>query len=400
MKNVLLIGSELGKGGAERSISLLSYYLQDHYKVTLCILSGTGRQKYYKTCDDVVFIDPPTHTGAIGKIVAWRYRLKRMKQLKKEKAIDVSVSFLEGPDYVNVLTRGREKLVLSVRGSKVHDGQISGSQGALRKKILIPWLYKKADEIVTVTDALKQELVDHFSIDQKKIKTIYNFYETKVIAEKAMQPLSEDEEKIFSKPVIISSGRLHMQKEFDKLITVFAALKKQVDARLMILGDGDLLESLKQLAVSLGLKYSVWKDRKGFEEADVYFMGFQDNAFKFYRNSKLFALSSSWEGFPNVLAEALICNLPVVTTDCYTGPREILHVTGLETASINHAINTEVGTLLPMLNDINRAKIKLWTEAMQYWLSHPAPPPAAFEQLTRRFTLEEMLQQWKAVINN
>ena len=121
MKNVLLIGSELGKGGAERSISLLSFYLEPYYNVTLCILSGTDREKFYKTCSNVVFIDPPAAKNIFQKVNAWKYRLKKIRQLKKQLDIDVSISFLEGPDYINVLTKGKEKVVLSIRGSKVHD---------------------------------------------------------------------------------------------------------------------------------------------------------------------------------------------------------------------------------------------------------------------------------------
>lgn len=398
MKNVLLIGSELGQGGAERSISLLSYYLQDHYNVTLCILSGTDREKFYKTCDDVVFIDPPAYTNALQKISAWRHRIRKLRQLKKDKNIDVSLSFLEGPDYLNVITRRNEKIILSIRGSKIYDGLITGMEGKARKKILIPWLYGKADEIVTVTNALKDELITHFSIKEKKIKTIYNFYEIDAIREKACQPLNSEEARIFSKPVIISSGRLHVQKEHDKMLRVFAHVRKKEDARLMILGEGDLLADLLKLAADLGLKAVVWNGEKDFEEGDVYFMGYQNNAFKLYQHSKLFALSSSWEGFPNVLAEALICNIPCVTSDCYTGPREILNIPGLQTASINYSIQTEVGTLLPMLQHIDDEKINLWTEAISYWLQQPKPSAEKFEALTQRFTLQEMLRKWKEVI--
>jgi hypothetical protein len=96
----------------------------------------------------VIFVDPPGYKGIAGKINAWRYRLKRVKQIKKENDIDVSISFLEGPDYVNVLTKGKEKVVLSIRGSKIHDKQIAGLMGKVRIKALIPGLYRRADEIM------------------------------------------------------------------------------------------------------------------------------------------------------------------------------------------------------------------------------------------------------------
>ena len=398
MKNVLLLGSELGKGGAERSISLLSYYLEQHgYNVVLCILSGTDRTKYYQTCKQVLFVDPPAYSGAIGKVKAWRYRLKRVKEIKRQYKIDVSISFLEGPDYVNVLTRGKEKIALSIRGSKMFDKEISGRMGTVRKKWLIPSLYKRADEIVCVTQALADELNTYFNIPTSKLKVIYNFYEEEVIRNKAAQPLTADEAKIFERPVIITSGRLHMAKEHDKLISILPFVQQQVPARLIILGDGALLNDLKNQAEQLGLKACVWNGK--YEDADIYFMGFQDNAFKFYEHSKLFALSSSWEGFPNVLAEALICHKPVVSTDCPTGPREILDIKGLQEPT-EKAIRINVGTLLPMLNIVDQQRYKLWAKEMVHWLNAPAPNAADYDELTKRFTLDAMIAQWSDVIEN
>jgi glycosyltransferase involved in cell wall biosynthesis len=399
MKNVLLIGSELGKGGAERSISLLSQYLEKNYNVTLCILSGRDRIKYYKTCNDVIFIDPPAATGLLGKARAWQYRIDKVKKLKKEKAIDISISFLEGPDYVNVLTKGNEKVVLSIRGSKVHDKVISGTMGVIRKNILIPWLYKKADQIVCVTKALNTELQHHFRINAKSLTTIYNFYESEEILAAAVEPLTEEEAKIFRKPVIITSGRLHKAKEQDKLIRIFSQLGRKVDARLMILGDGELKQNLISLTESLGLSVCDWP-LEGFKDADVYLMGFQPNAFKFYQHSQLFVLGSSWEGFPNVLAEALICNIPVITTDCYTGPREILNISGLPLTPVDVPSRTTIGTLLPLLTNPTAEVLQFWAEEINYWLQAAKPTKKEFAKLTNRFTLTAMLRQWQDVVEN
>lgn len=397
-KNILLLGSELGKGGAERSISLLSYYLEkDGYNVILGILSGKDRTSYYKTCKRIEFVDPPEGTGVMQKIGAWRYRLRKVKQLKKDNNIDICISFLEGPDYVNVLTKGKEKVVLSIRGSKMFDKVISGMMGTVRKKALIPFLYKRADEIVCVTKALAEELNTYFNISYDKLKVIYNFYEIDDLRTRAAEPLTAEEEKIFSKPVIICSGRLHVAKNHDKLIMALKKVKSDTDARLMILGDGELREDLVNQTRLLGMEAHIWDGT--YKDADVYLMGFQKNAFKFYRHSEIFALPSLWEGFPNVLAEALICEKKVVTADCPTGPREILNVEGLPHEPITDTRRTEVGTLGPMLYKEVPDSIDIWAKEIIYWLHHEQPASKHYETLISRFSLDTLLKNWHEVID-
>ncbi|MCB0697312.1 MAG: glycosyltransferase, partial [Chitinophagaceae bacterium] len=292
----------------------------------------------------------------------------------------------------------REKVVLSIRGSKMFDKVISGFMGQVRKKVLIPFLYKRADNIVCVTQALADELNTYFGINYDKLRVIFNFYEKEEIFANASVPLTEDEGKIFSKKVIITSGRLHVAKEHDKLVRILKKVKDHVDARLVILGDGELHGELTELARSLNLKPYDWDGT--YQDADIYFMGFQKNAFKFYQHSNLFALTSSWEGFPNVLAEAIICEKPVVSTDCPTGPREILNVAGLGPKPTEQLVRTPVGSLLPMLHDITDEIIDTWTDEINYRLDNPVPSTEEFNKLSDRFALETLLAKWQDIIEH
>ena len=98
---------------------------------------------------------------------------------------------------MNVITKQKEKVVLSIRGSKQYDKEIAGRGGELRKKVLIPVFYSKANTIVCVTRALAHELHKHFGIATSRLKTIYNFYETADIIARSNENLTKKKIKYF-----------------------------------------------------------------------------------------------------------------------------------------------------------------------------------------------------------
>ena len=124
------------------------------------------------------------------------------------------VSHLEGADYVNLLSKGPEKVVLCIHGSKLHDGNITGLVGWLRKKVLIPGLYNRADKIVTVSRDINPELIEGFGVKPDKLVTINNFFEVAQIEEKSRELLTAQEQAVYdSAPVLVTSGRLTIQKK-------------------------------------------------------------------------------------------------------------------------------------------------------------------------------------------
>lgn len=398
-KKVLLIASELGKGGAERSISLLSYHLSAHFNVTLCVMTKKLDELFYKTCDKVCFIDPPIATHFFGKIKAWIYKIKTIKAVKKQFKPDVVISFLEGPDYVNVLTRLDEKIILSIRGSKKFDQEISGVKGWIRKKLVIPYLYKKADCIVTVTQALAEEMNQFFKLPMARLKVINNFYEVDEIVEQSNKSLTFEESQIYQQRVFVHSGRLHMAKDQYSLIRAFSQIKHKQGVRLLILGEGPLKKELMEQAHECGLRVCDW-EIKGYCDADIYFMGFQKNPFKFYKNSDLFILTSLWEGFPNALTEALLCDVPVMSTDCSTGPREILSTKPYKTV-ISYPDYAKYGILMPLLT--SSKEIELWAEQLQVFVNDEGLSlryKDCSKDISNKYGLESILSKWVELINN
>jgi glycosyltransferase involved in cell wall biosynthesis len=137
-------------------------------------------------------------------------------------------------------------------------------------------------------------------------------------------------------PVIVGAGRLTRQKDFPTLIRAFARARAQRPCRLIILGNGELEAQLIALAKELKVEH------------DLSLPGFVANPYAYMARAQLFVLSSLWEGSPNVLTEALALGVPVVSTDCPSGPREIL-------------AGGEYGTLVPMEDDAALAQAMLAT---------------------------------------
>ena len=176
----------------------------------------------------------------------------------------------------------------------------------------IRWTLPYADALIGVS----QGVTDSFQIIGKIPPSILHVVQNPVITElmfsRAKEPVPHPWLASDQLPVMIGIGRLTLQKNFSLLIRAFAAVSKHYACRLVILGDGEDRAKLNQLCTLLKV-------------ADkVLFAGFQANPYAYLSRAKLFVLSSLWEGSPNVLTEAMALGVPVVATDCPSGPREIL----------------------------------------------------------------------------
>lgn len=178
---------------------------------------------------------------------------------------------------------------------------------------LLPWAYLHADAVVAVSRSVASDLERFARLPAGAVQTIYNPFDLERIAQLAAEPLSHPWFAPGQPPVVLAIGRLTRQKDFSTLIRAFAALREHRPARLLILGEGELRGELEALAQS----YRLTND-------DLRLPGFVTNPFPYLARCAVFALSSRWEGLPSVLIEAMACGAPVVSTDCPSGPREIL----------------------------------------------------------------------------
>lgn len=178
-------------------------------------------------------------------------------------------------------------------------------------KRLVKLFYRFADKIIAVSEGIKTNLVQEFHITPRNIEVIYNPIDLNRISELCEIPIQH----IFfedSFPIICSVGRLVPQKGFDILLRAFRNVTKEMDARLIILGEGPEKESLSRLVNDLAITEK------------VSFAGFQKNPYGFISKADIFVLSSRYEGLPMVMLEAMACSTPIISTDCKSGPREIL----------------------------------------------------------------------------
>jgi glycosyltransferase involved in cell wall biosynthesis len=174
--------------------------------------------------------------------------------------------------------------------------------------------YPMADAIAAVSDGIAEDLAERTGLPRERIKRIYN----PIVDARLLARARERPEHLWFRPeappIVLGAGRFASQKDFPTLVRAFARVRMQRPARLIILGqdqDGQH-EALLALAHELGC------------EQDVSLPGYVLNPFAYMAGAAVFALSSRYEGFANVVAEALACGCPVVSTDCRSGPSEIL----------------------------------------------------------------------------
>ena len=198
----------------------------------------------------------------------------------------------------------RQSNTIGLRG-----GEFAGIERRWRD-LLIPRLYPKADCVIANSDGVARNLAA-LGMPETRITAIPNGIDCAWIARQAQLPARLPPAAPGVK-TIITVGRLVAQKDHATLIRAVAAMGSGVGCRLVILGSGPEKPALRALADNLGLAER------------VHFAGYQANPYSFLAQSDLFVLSSRYEGMPNVLLEALACGLPAVSTDCPSGPSEIL----------------------------------------------------------------------------
>jgi len=405
-KKLLMVIPNLGLGGAQRAFHDHGVALREYYDVTEAVFD-LDLENLYPSGNPLESLRVTGGGGAATKLRNFFRRVAQLRRLKQRLKTDVCISHLEGADYVNLLSKGREKVVLLIQGSKTYDDNISGATGFLRKKVLMPWLYKRADHIVTVSRDIIPEMVRDFGIDPAKLTAINNSFEVEKVWTRAQEPLPSAMQAVYAaSPVLVTSGRLAIQKNQRPLLDVFVEVLKKQPTKLVFIGDGELRTELVAHARALGLRvYEAWSNDELTPDYDVYFVGLQHNPFQYIQPATLFVFPSAWEGFPLALGEAMTCGVAVLSTDCPTGPREMLAPDAPAPAvPLRTAEWAEYGVLLPMLTsaETHVADQQAWVDAIEQLLTQNATRQSLGAKARHRandFTHASTFARWHQLLS-
>lgn len=308
MKKVAILIYSLDAGGAEKVVSLLLPQLQQNFDVTLVLMNRTikydlqGFNKIYYLEDS-----SPTESGILKflklPLLAYKYAL-----FCKKNRIDISLSLLSRPNFIALLSKyftNKSKLIICEHSLLSKQYENFNFQSVINK-ILIRLLYKRSDAIISVSNGVKDDLISNFNIENT-ITTINNPLDLHMID----KIRDEKVDFKFDKYTFITIGRLDTAKNHELLIKSFHRIDNS-NCQLIIIGTGILENHLKNLVTELSL------------EKKIFLIGHVANPYAWLSKSSCFLLSSNYESFGIVLIEALACSLPIISTNCKNGPKEIL----------------------------------------------------------------------------
>ena len=295
-KNLLLIVPTLRLGGQERVAVNTAEILNETYNVTMVIFDS--REAIYLPNCELIELQLPAKSGAFNKAKNVFHRVVALKKLKKEREIDVSLSFGKTANLANTLSKTQGKTI-----SAVH-AYAGVTQGVLNRII-----YRFSDCVVGCSKKICSDIIQCFPEYENKVECVENPYDQKTIWAQGNETV---EDFTFGAHVVVAHGRLNEVKNHQRLIKSFSLVVQEIsDAQLLVIGEGEMRPELEELI----RRYNV--------EKNVSLLGFRKNPFAYLEKSTVYALTSYSEGFPNALVEAMFF-LPVISVDCKSGPREIL----------------------------------------------------------------------------
>lgn len=312
-RRILFFITSLGGGGAEsHTLRILNHLDRSRWAPSLAVVKGGGSYEQFLSPDVRIHdVSGYSVASSAGRLLLSAPRLRALVRRERPSLV---CSVMDVVNMMAVLTLATmtdpPKLALCVQMPP----KKGFAQSPLRRRMLLSatrHLFVRADRVIALSKGVKNELADIDPRLHDRTTVIHNAcVDDRILsAATAAPPDSMPDTKL---PVIVAAGRLQPEKDYPTLIEAFALVKREIDAELWILGEGPERARIERRIQALGLGDS------------VRLLGFQDAPQAFMRRATVFALTSLYEGFGNVIVESLAVGTPVVATDCPYGPREIL----------------------------------------------------------------------------
>jgi len=360
--HLAILVSFSGRGGVEHMISRIAPAIAER-GIRVDLLSIKQRPPYFEpACRGVNLVPMPfDHTRANLPALVRYLRSQRPAALLAAKDRAIRTAAL-ARRIAGVPTR-----VVGRLGTNLSES-LSGKPAAQRwmRTRTMRIAYARVDQVIAISEGVAADTRALTALPVERVSVVYNPAIPPDIAERAAGPSGHPWLDDKCLPVIVGAGRLTAQKDFPTLIRAFARLRHERECRLVIFGDGRERDALLGLAKELGVA------------DDLSLPGHTDRLFSALARADIFALSSRWEGLGNVLIEALAVGTPVVSTDCPSGPREIL-------------LDGRVGPLVPVGDDAALAV------ALQTTLASP-PAPDTWQASLSRFTLDNAVTDYLRIL--
>ena len=340
----ILIGS-LEQGGAQRmALRLLDGLERLGYDVHLIMLDGTREVSPHGaperaselSCRLIRLSALRADRGTIAKVFSAPRQWFALQNALRKLRCDVVISFMERANIFNLATLGSRQRVICIRK---HFSMAMANKSRLKRslvKLLYSALLKRSDVVNFNASRSAADFKSWFAVDADKISVIYNYCEPDLLRLLSREAVPEEYASVLANPVIVTSGRLLPVKGQKYLIRAFNRLKAEVEEnmQLVILGEGPERDNLTALTRDLAIQEC------------VHLPGYRSNPYTWLTRGDIFVLPSLAEGFPNALLEAMALGLPVIATDCPSGPRELLTNADNAERCISDVCYAEYGVLV------------------------------------------------------
>ncbi len=319
-KNILFLIESLRDGGSEKSISNVATEISKKHNIILVV--ANNKNKDYTFNGNIIEIKEFLSHNPIKRFIG----IKKLKKIKKDNKIDISISYLTAYNLYNVLSKYKDKTFISVRN------HLSTKKEGIIAKLGTIYSNKKANKIICCSKSVQTDQINNFRAKREKTIVIENYVNTR------------KKNNIKKNNTIITIGRLTKHKGQEHSIKAMTqVIKKIQDAKLLILGRGENKSYLEELI------------KKYHLENNVELIGFTKEIEKYFSKAKIFVLTSDYEGFSNSLIEAMSYSLPVITTNSPGGNSEILTEEEYKKGS-NKVIHSKYGILIPTFTNEHNIK--------------------------------------------